>query len=85
MYIFSFFIYLLIKYISSEYTIIDSEIILNNGGDQVISIPIKNNDFSTLSITSNGYFIKFYSDSSRTLGEFKGTDFHPIIFGQYHL
>ena len=75
MYIFSFFIYLLIKYISSEYTIIDSEIILNNGGDQVISIPIKNNDFSTLSITSNGFFIKFYSDSSRTLGEFKGTDF----------
>ena len=75
MYIFIFYIYILIKYISSDYTTIDSETIVNNGGDQVISISIKENDFSTLSITSNGYFIKFYSDSSRTLGENKGDDF----------
>ena len=63
--IFLFYIYILFKYIiSSEYKTIESEIILNHGGDQVISIPIQENDFTTLSITSNGYFIKFYSDSS---------------------
>ena len=74
--IFFFYIYILFKYIiSSEYKTIESEIILNHGGDQVISIPIQENDFTTLSITSNGYFIKFYSDSSRTLGENMGDNF----------
>ena len=74
-----FFLFFLLKQIFSEetYATIESDTI--NSGSQVISFLIKENDFNQLAITSNGYFIKFYSDSSRTLPEQKtGFDFDGI-------